>query len=147
MRLGQGEGAVSVADVRFFGDDEEEQGGEDDPHDPEEAEEEAVDTELVSKNGKGKAKRGRGRPPKNSTRVAVVAKPTKVTRSTKPAPPKAVTPLQDSIKIRLNGSVVQGKGDREGEWDVELRPGSNVLEVGEEGGMTWKVYMERVATS
>jgi hypothetical protein len=138
MRLGQGEGSISVADVRFLG-EEEEQGTEDEAAD----EEEELDEEPAPRNGKGKAKRGRGRP-KTSTRAATAK--TKITRSTKPAAPlKATTPLQDSVKILLNGSVVEGKEDHEGEWDMELRLGPNVLEVGEEGGMIWKVYMERVA--
>jgi hypothetical protein len=72
----------------------------------------------------------------------------KVTRSTKaPALPKVMTPLRDSVKILLNGSVVEEKDHCEGEWDAELRVGLNVLEVGEVGGMIWKVYMERVTIS
>jgi len=145
MRLGQGEGAISVADVRFLG-DEEEEGSEDETHDAAEEEEEDVEEDHSPRNGKGKAKRGRGRP-KASTRAAAAAAKTKVTRSTKPAvaPLKATTPLRDSVKILLNGSVVEGKEDCEGEWDVELRVGPNVLEVGEDGGMIWKVYMECVS--
>jgi hypothetical protein len=140
MRLGQGEGSISIADVRFLAAEEEEQGSEDEAA---EEEEEDTEEEPAPRNGKGKAKRGRGRP-KAVTR-ATAAK-TKATRSTKTAaPPKASTPLQDSVKILLNGSVVEVKEDREGEWDMELRLGQNVLEVGEEGGMVWKVYMERVA--
>jgi hypothetical protein len=140
MRLGQGEGSISIADVRFLAAEEEEQGSEDEAA---EEEEEDTEEEPAPRNGKGKAKRGRGRP-KAVTR-ATAAK-TKATRSTKTAaPPKASTPLQDSVKILLNGSVVEVKEDREGEWDMELRLGQNVLEVGEEGGMVWKVYMERMA--
>jgi chromatin structure-remodeling complex subunit RSC4 len=146
MRLGQGEGAISVADVRFLG-DEEEEGSEDETHDAAEEEEEDVEEDHASRNGKGKAKRGRGRPKASTRTAAAAAAKTKVTRSTKPAaaPPKATTPLRDSVKILLNGSVVDGREDCEGEWDVELRLGPNVLEVGEDGGMIWKVYMERIS--
>ena len=46
---------------------------------------------------------------------------TKVTRNTKPvAPPKAMTPSRDSVKILLNGSVVEGKEVCEGEWDCRI---------------------------
>lgn len=143
MRLGQGEGAISVADVRFLGDEEEEHGS--DGEAPGAEEEDEDEDEPAPRNGKGKVKKGRGRP-KASTRA--VGPKMKVTRSTKAAPPpKATTPLRDSVKILLNGSVIEEKENCEGEWDAELRLGPNVLEVGEEGGMVWKVYMERVAIS
>lgn len=141
MKLGQGENALSVADVRFLG-DVDEQGTDDEAHGPEEEEEEAED--AAPSNGKGKVKRGRGRPPKATTRPAAPPK-AKVTRSSKPIVPKATTPLQDSVKVWLNGSLVQGNEDHAGTWDVDLRVGSNILEAGEEGGMTWKVYLERLS--
>ena len=47
------------------------------------------------------------------------------------------------MKFSLNESVVEGKEVCEGEWDCRIcRP--NVLEVGEDGRMVWKVYMEHV---
>lgn len=141
MRLGRGESAVCVADVQFLGDDGEQQGSEDEAHDADKTEESAVDAEASPM---GKVKRGRGRPPKGAGRGGAIAK-AKDLRSAKAAQTKAATPLQDSIKLRLNGAVVAGKENSVGEWDVDLRLGSNVLEVGEEGGMTWKVYMERVS--
>lgn len=125
-----GENAISVSDVRFLVGEEEEQGTEDEAEEEEEEEE-----GPAPRNGKGKAKRGRGRPRRVVPKV-------KAPRAAKPR--KHITPLQDSVKIMLNGSVVQGKDDVEGQWDMELRLGPNVLEVGEEGGMVWKVYMERV---
>jgi len=148
MRLGHGEGTISVTDIRFLG-DEEEEGSEDEAHDVADEDEDDVEDDRAPRNGKGKAKRGRGRP-KASTRAtaaAAASAKTKVTRSTKPAaaPPKTTTPLQDSVRIVLNGSVVEGKENCEGEWEVELRLGLNVLELGEDGGMIWKVYMERVS--
>jgi chromatin structure-remodeling complex subunit RSC4 len=142
MRLGQGEGAISIAEVRFLG-DEEEEGSEDETHD-----EEDIEEDRALRNGKGKAKKGRGRPKANTrAATATATAKTKVTRSTKlaPAPPKSTTPSRDSVKILLNGSVVKGKENCEGEWEVELRLGLNVLELGEDGGMIWKVYMERVS--
>lgn len=129
MRLGQGESNISLGDVRFLGGAEEDHGSD------EEVEEEDEDDEGSPRNEKGKAKRGRGRPKK------VVPKP-KVMRTVKA---RKATPLRDNVKVMLNGNVVQEKEDN-GNWEMELRLGSNVLEVGEDGGMIWKVYMERVAT-
>jgi len=129
MRLGQGESNISLGDVRFLGGAEEDNGSD------EEVEEEDEDDEESSRNEKGKAKRGRGRPKK------VVPKP-KMIRTVKRT---KVTPLRDNVKVILNGNIVQEKEDN-GNWEMELRLGSNVLEVGEDGGMIWKVYMERVAT-
>lgn len=137
IRLGQAESSISVAKILFLADEEEEPLSDDDA---DEEEEEISDAEPSPRNGKGKAKRGRGRP-KGTTRAA--GKP-KVTRN-KPTLQKETTPLQDNVKIVLNGSVVQRKDDHDGEWTMELRLGPNVLEVGEEGGMVWKVYLERVA--
>ena len=136
MRLGQGEITVSVSDVRFQ-EEEEDQGSDEEMPDAEEEEEE--EEEPIPK---GKGKKGRGRP-KANTRAAKA----KVTRSSKPAPPKSTTPVQLNISVALNGTVITGKEDHEGRWDTELRMGSNVLEVGEEGGMMWKMYLERVSIS
>ena len=145
VRLGQGEAAVSVADVQFLGDEEEEGSDGEIINDVAEEDEEDAEEDLAPRNGKGKAKKGRGRPKASARATAAVAK-MKVTRSTKAvAPPKAATLLQDSVKILLNGSVVEGKEDCDGQWDVELRFGPNVLEVGEDGGMVWKVYLERIS--
>ena len=127
---------MSVSDVRFQ-EEEEDQGSDEEMPDAEEEEEE--EEEPIPK---GKGKKGRGRP-KANTRAAKA----KVTRSSKPVPPKSTTPVQLNISVALNGTVVTGKEDHEGRWDTELRMGSNVLEVGEEGGMMWKMYLERVSIS
>jgi len=96
----EGEGSISIADVRFL----------------------AAEEESAPRNGKGKAKRGRGRP-KASTRAATAK--TKVTSSTKPAAlPKAATPLRDIVKILLNGSVMEVKEDHEGRMGYGIGRGS-----------------------
>lgn len=128
MRLGHGETAISLGDVRFLGDAEQDNGSD------EEAEDDDDEDDDAPQNEKGKAKRGRGRPKK------VVPKP-KVVRVAKP---RKATPLKDNVKVMLNGIAVQEK-ETEGHWEMDLRLGPNILEVGEDGGMIWKVYMERVA--
>ena len=136
MRLGQGEIMVTVSDVRFQ-EEEDDQGSDEEMPNAEEEEEE--EEEPIPK---PKAKRGRGRP-KGNTRTAKA----KVVRSSKPVPQKSTTPAQLNISITLNGTAVTEKTDHEGRWDSELRMGSNVLEVGEEGGIMWKMYLERVSVS
>ena len=136
IRLGQGEKSISVAEVRFFGDEDEtadEEGDGNDEHPDEEEEEEEPSPR----------KRGRGRPPKNpkakvkaATALAKKVEPKKVQ--------KASTPQQDSMLINLNGASMNEKLDG-GVWDVDLQVGSNVLEVGEKSGYVWRVYLERVS--
>jgi len=135
MKLGHGEISLSIADIKFFGDEDRDSSDEDaDGHDLEEEEEE----EPLPK------KRGRGRPPKNSKVKAKIAK------KSDPAgkkTSKAATPSRESIQVVLNSKPVGEKPEQEGVWDMELQSGTNVLEVGEKGGHVWKVYLERVATA
>ncbi|KIJ66243.1 hypothetical protein HYDPIDRAFT_86245 [Hydnomerulius pinastri MD-312] len=137
MRLGQGEKALSVGEVKFFGDEDRDSSDEEgDTHDLAEEEEEE-EPEPVPK------KRGRGRPPKNpkaKARAAAAAK--KVDLALKKAQ-KATTPTREGIQIVLNGTLITQKPDQEGVWDMELQVGLNVLEIGEKGGHVWKVYMEK----
>ena len=135
MKLGHGEISLSIADIKFFGDEDRDSSDEDaDAHDLEEEEEE----EPLPK------KRGRGRPPKNSKVKAKVAK--KSDPAGKKAS-KAATPSRESIQVVLNSKPVGEKPEQEGVWDMELQSGTNVLEVGEKGGHVWKVYLERVAAT
>lgn len=133
MKLGQGEISLSIAEVKFLGDEDRDSSDEDaDAHDPEEEEEEPLPK-----------KRGRGRPPKNSKVKAKVVTGKKSDVAGKKAA-KASTPPRESIQIVLNGKPVGEKAEQEGVWDVDLQSGTNVLEVGEKGGHVWKVYLDRV---
>jgi len=136
MRLGLEERAMCVADVTFMGDEEDESSGGEEDEEKEEEEEE-MEVEVPVKNGKKKGKgRGRGRP-RGTTKAVVAAK---VVRSVKKKAPKL-----GEIEVKVNGVVIKEKADHEGEWAVDIPVGSNVLEVGEKGGLIWKVYTERMA--
>jgi hypothetical protein len=135
IRLGQGEKSISVAEVKFFGDDDEtadEEGDGGDEHVDEEEEEDEPSPR----------KRGRGRPPKNPKAKAKAAALAKKAEQKKAQ--KATTPQQDSLLLNLNGAAMNEKLN-EGVWDMDLQVGSNVLEVGEKSGYVWKVYLERVS--
>ncbi|KAG1904739.1 Bromodomain-containing protein [Suillus fuscotomentosus] len=135
IRLGQGEKSISVAEIRFFGDDDEtgdEEGdGNDEQPDDEEEEEEP-----------SPRKRGRGRPPKNPKAKAKASALAKKAEQKKAQ--NASTPQQESILINLNGIPMNEKLE-DGVWNMDLQVGSNVLEVGEKNGYVWKVYLDRVS--
>ncbi|KAH7916459.1 RSC complex protein [Hygrophoropsis aurantiaca] len=144
MRLGYGENGVSIADVKFQGNEEEEGSDQEDEAHSHLQEEEEEEEEPVPK------KRGRGRPPKNpaakaKAAAAAAAAAKKIERPSKPHAQKAVTPLRENIQVIANGTPVNEKNNEQGVWDIDLQVGMNVLEVGEKGGMIWKVYMERVS--
>lgn len=135
IRLGQGEKSISVAEIRFFGDDDEtgdEEGDGNDEHPDEEEEEEEPSPR----------KRGRGRPPKNPKAKAKAVALTKKAEQKKAQ--NAHTPQQESILITLNGAAMNEKLE-EGVWNMDLQVGENVLEVGEKSGYVWKVYLERAS--
>lgn len=135
IRLGQGEKSISVAEIKFFGDDDEtadEEGDGNDEHVDDEEEEDEPSPR----------KRGRGRPPKNPKAKAKAAALAKKAEQKKAQ--KATTPQQDSILINLNGTAMNEKFEG-GVWDIDLQVGSNILEVGEKSGYVWKVYLERVS--
>ncbi|KAG8219550.1 Bromodomain-containing protein [Butyriboletus roseoflavus] len=137
IKLGHGEISISlsIAEIKFLGDEDRDSSDEDaDAHDLEEEEEEVP------------KKRGRGRPPKNSKVKAKVVTAKKSDFAGKKTL-KAATPTRESIQIVLNGKPVGEKPEQEGVWDMDLQTGMNVLEVGEKGGHVWKVYFERVATT
>ncbi|KAJ3880799.1 RSC complex protein [Lentinula edodes] len=85
-------------------------------------------------------KKRRGRPPKIVKTAAVISKP-KVPVSPKKKKPKK----RGEMLIKLNGTIVKEDEERSGNWDVELSVGSNVVEVGEQGGLIWKVYAQRIS--
>jgi len=141
MRLAGGEDKVVISDVRFPEDVSGEDGSDgDDDEVEEEEEEESAEEEVVAKRGR----RGKG---KVGLKVTSKGKENgKLKRGAKaPSVPKtnSSSPTVDDILVKLNGSQVKGKADKEGEWGVDVSNGRHVLEVGLKGGVIWKVYVER----
>ena len=121
-----------VADVSFLGDPEEESSGDEDGEHDENEDEMEVDVPV--KNGRKKGK-GKGK--------------ARVTRSSKASPSKVKTVKKKvekvgEVQLKVNGLVVKEQPEQPGEWNVHLPLGSNILEVGEVGGLIWKVYVERL---
>ncbi|PPQ73377.1 hypothetical protein CVT26_015480 [Gymnopilus dilepis] len=151
LRLMPGEANVLVSEVSFMGEEEDEESSDEEEHDAEKHEDEdamdvdvdveSTETASPTKNGrrKGKAK-GRARPTRN-TRSAQAAQALKAAQAAKK---KAVTKIGD-VHLKLNKFAVKEQPEKPGEWNVYFPVGSNVIEVGESGGMTWKVYVERMA--
>jgi chromatin structure-remodeling complex subunit RSC4 len=139
MRLGHGERGLCVADIKFLGEEEEESTAEEEQRDErEEEEEEETEAEGAAKNGKKKGKgRGRGRA---KGILAKTAGKSKSARSLK----RSSKPKMDEIQVKLNGSAAKESEDHGGEWHLDLLLGSNLIEIGEKGGLIWKVFAERV---
>ncbi|KAJ7161252.1 RSC complex protein [Mycena crocata] len=140
MRLGPGERAISVADVTYMGDDEEDSSEEEEEEEDREEEEEdddEMDVDGPAKNGKKRVK-GKGRSRVKGKVTTAAAKALQAARTAKKEAKKI-----GEVQVKLNGFVVAEKGDRPGHWVIDLQAGSNLLEVGEKGGLIWKVYAER----
>ena len=56
---------------------------------------------------------------------------------------KALDRQPGPLEVKLNGTVIAPKENET--WEVLVAFGLSVLEVGEKGGMVWKVYLDRVA--
>ncbi|EIW64161.1 Bromodomain-containing protein [Trametes versicolor FP-101664 SS1] len=67
----------------------------------------------------------------------------KASEAAKKAKGKEPESSEGGMQAKLNGAVVAGK--ESGEWEVPLPVGISVLELGEKGGMMWKVYLDRAA--
>lgn len=145
VRLGKDEIGIRVSDVRFSGaegdgedSDDENKGKEKETETerPEDGDEEEEEEESPQE----KPKRGRGRPRKKLR--------TKATESPK-GKEKAVIgsplPSDGVLQLRLNGAVLKSAEVEKSAWDVDLQVGSNVLEIGETGGQSWRLYLERLA--
>ncbi|KAJ3511349.1 hypothetical protein NLJ89_g4141 [Agrocybe chaxingu] len=151
VRLVPGETSVLVSDVTYMQDDEDDSSDEEDADaDKHEKDEDDMDVDVEKetpsppRNGKKKGKaRARGRPPKASTVAAKAAQAAAAAKAEKAAKKKAVAKLGE-IQLKLNTFVVKEQPEKPGEWSVYLPVGSNVIEVGEIGGMIWKVYAERL---
>ncbi|KAK0198825.1 RSC complex protein [Armillaria mellea] len=130
--LGPEDKSLRVEEITFMGDEEESSGGEEEVDD-----EDAMDVDAAMKNGKKKVKRGRGRPPKVPKGGGGV--------KVKPVRPTKKKPKLGEVQVKINGSVVQELEGHSSKWSVDVPLGSNTLEMGEKGGLIWKVYTQRMA--
>jgi chromatin structure-remodeling complex subunit RSC4 len=139
VRLVPGESSLLVSDVTYM-EEEEEESSEDEHIDAEEEDDSMdVDHEVSPSKRKGKA-RGRGRPPKAVLAAKAQAAAAKAAKTAKK---KARKP--EDIQLKLNNFIVSEQPEKPGEWNVCLVTGSNVIEIGEAGGMVWKLHAERIA--
>lgn len=144
MRLVPGETGLNVDGLVFSGDEGEESSEEDDEEELKQEEEDEDGSTSSPKNSrirKGKVAVRR------SQRAAAVL--TRTTRSTvaknKIQAKKKEAEKIEEVLLKLNGVVVKEKEDTTRQWNISLPVGLNILEVGEKGGLMWKVYIERIA--
>ncbi|KAH9932045.1 RSC complex protein [Epithele typhae] len=142
MRLDGSEATVVVSDVAFIEKDKTRAREEDDgdssadeahPRREEEEEEEADERERSSSS----PSRRRTRSPRKRGRPARTAKKTQQS----PGKGKAAETPRGETEVKLNGVSVTERDA--GTWEVLVGVGSSILEVGEKGGMMWKVYLDR----
>lgn len=144
-----GETSVNVSDISFIGDEEDEESSDEEDGGKHEDEDMDMDVDVEGgavspKNGRKKGKgRGRGRPPKASTIAAKAAQAAAAAKAAKEAKKKTTTKIGE-VQLKLNKFMVKEQPEQSGEWSVYLPVGANVIEVGETGGMIWKVYAERL---
>ncbi|KAF8625192.1 hypothetical protein AX15_005497 [Amanita polypyramis BW_CC] len=138
MRLSPTETGVLVGEVTFFHDEEEESSAEEEAEqEPKQEEEEYNIEEVSTKNGRRKGKsRAKTRAQKAQAKSAA-SKPKAL------AVKKKVVKIGE-VQVKLNGSIIKEE-EKDGKWTVNLPVGSHVLEIGEAGGILWKVYAERLA--
>ncbi|KAI0640070.1 Bromodomain-containing protein [Trametes polyzona] len=123
MRLSGKESSLVLSDITFLARPEEgEESSGDEEHD---------DGDAPASPSKGKK---RGRPSRKRGKASEAAKKAKG---------KAAEPGLASVQVKLNGVVLKGR--ETGEWEIPLPTGISVLELGEKGGMVWKVYLDRAA--
>ncbi|KAJ3916976.1 RSC complex protein [Lentinula edodes] len=132
MPLERDEKSLSVGEIVFMAELGDSSGEED------EGDDDAAEMDVDS--APEPLKKRRGRPPKVVKTAAVISKP-KVPVSPKKKKPKK----RGEMLIKINGTIVKEDEERSGNWDVELSVGSNVVEVGEQGGLIWKVYAQRIS--
>ncbi|PIL31354.1 hypothetical protein GSI_06052 [Ganoderma sinense ZZ0214-1] len=144
MRLDGSETSIVVSEVAFLSHhhhdrDEHEESDEDAPmrHEEEEEEEEeaAAGAEAAEPPSPSKRK-GSGRPSRKRTRSARIL-------NSKKGKGKGSESAPGPIQVKLNGAVL--KATDGGTWETPVLPNLNMLEVGEKGGMVWKVYLDKVA--
>jgi hypothetical protein len=135
IRVSKEERRLRISDIKFLRDEGEESGVEDAQEEQEDKEDddEELEVEGITKNGKKKSK-GKS---KGKARGKTGSK-TKAARSAKKAKPK-----MDEIQVKVNGVITKESEDHAGEWQLELLVGWNAIEIGEKGGLIWKVQVER----
>ncbi|KAK2461446.1 hypothetical protein APHAL10511_005909 [Amanita phalloides] len=139
MRLTPAETGVLVGDITFFRDEEEESSGEEEvEQEPKQEEEDQEMDEVPVKNGRKKGKsKGKARSQKT---------PAKSPAKSKTPVAKKKAAKVGEVQVKLNGSVVKDE-EKDGQWTVNLPAGNHVLEIGEVGGILWKVYAERLVAA
>lgn len=144
VRLMPGESALLVNDVKYMEEEEEESSGDErlDAEKEEDDDDMDVDHEVspskeTRKKGKGK---GRGRTAKSTSASKTQVAAAKAAKAVK----KKVSRKPEDIQLKLNNFIVSEQSEKPGEWNVCLVMGSNVIEIGEAGGMIWKLYAERI---
>ncbi|KAG6814146.1 hypothetical protein H0H92_002141 [Tricholoma furcatifolium] len=125
LRLIPGDTEVHISKVTFLGNEEDASSGDEEEEEHEEEEEEA-DASTTNGRKRTRATRGRGRKVK------------------KMAPAKKKRQKLGPVQVKLNGSVVKEQEDESGKWVVSPAVGSSTIEVGENGGLIWKVYVQRM---
>jgi chromatin structure-remodeling complex subunit RSC4 len=140
VRLGRGEVSVSIADVSVMnpGETEDDSDVERKGKERERANENERREEEEEEEGDGsqhRQKRGRGQ----SKKIRSIAEesPKRKGKSV------AMQPRED-VQVKLNGSPIDPAEGESPSWDVNLVLGSNLVEVGEPHGQTWKLYLERM---
>ncbi|KXN88870.1 Protein polybromo-1 [Leucoagaricus sp. SymC.cos] len=124
VRLGPGETGVQVDDLVFMGDEDGDETSDEEEEDLKQEEEDDMDVDGSASSPKnGKARKGKPAIRRSQRTAAKV----------------------EEVLLKLNGTAVKEKEDTTRQWDVSLPVGSNILEVGEKGGLMWKVHIERIA--
>jgi uncharacterized protein YfaP (DUF2135 family) len=148
LRLTSGESEINVDDLVFLADEEEEGSSDEEEEELKQEEENDIDTDGPTSS----AKNGRTRKGRSSIRRSQKTTPTNM-RTTRSAAAVAKNKVLEKkkeekieeVQLKLNGTVVNEKQEATRQWNVNLSAGSNTLEVGEKGGLMWKVYIERLA--
>jgi len=120
---------VHISEVNYLGQEEEESSDEEEEEEEEEGGEEAGSL-LKKAKGKGRSRQRGGQQKNGGVRIKDGVK----------LPPKRLPP---QIRVKLDAMVVKPICEEDDEWDVELAVGSHMLEMGEEGGVGWKVHVDR----
>ncbi|XP_006454163.1 hypothetical protein AGABI2DRAFT_196990 [Agaricus bisporus var. bisporus H97] len=143
LRLTSGESEIDVDDLVFLADEEEEGSSDEEEEDLEEND---MDIDGPT------AKNGRPRKGRTSTRRSQKNTPINM-RTTRSAAAVAKSKVIEQkkedkieeVQLKLNGTVMEEKQEAARKWNINVSAGSNTLEVGEKGGLMWKVYIERTA--
>ena len=145
LRLTGPEAFLVVSDVAFVsdgaaGDGDGESSGDEaaaKKQEEEEEEEEEEEKPVVSSPSKRRSGRSHKRGAKGSKGKAVA------TVRTRSKGKVAADVPRGEVQVKLNGALMTSQDG--GTWEVPVGVGLSVLEVGERGGMVWRVHLDRVA--